>query len=315
MDPASDIGIPGTPDTPLVADLWSPKTYGRSQGDFGCLIPSGQESKLAFHAIAVKIKEDPDWEPHCRQFVIINEEQTELEDEYHDSQPDSESEEIHAPALIWTGRYRFNAAGHRFFVVGCGNEDMPHLGVDILLTLPHTRKYNKERGRHARHAVWLHERDSGAFMIKIEEKKSVYIGGEKQVPGKHYIGKPITNFRFGDLDYSFQYTGLNEETYRSQLFPESSGPPRSLSLTPTEGCRDIKGFIVHNAFEEESTCVLSTGTRKDSGQPVAVKIIRRHKYNLTRINREIEISKIMATEDTLHKGRVSVYDCLTSNIC
>lgn len=309
MEPSEDdLDLPATPNTAVLDDpepIWI--MLAGARGDFGCLIPTGRASILAFHAIAQRSKIDPDFPEHCLQLMSIDEEQTEYIEPYDDSGSDTEADDTEAPKLIWRGYFRFNVPTMRQqCVVGCGREGLLHFGVDMLLALPQSRSQHRRLGRRSQHAVFYHQSPSGALMISIQQGKEVHINGEKQLPRSYHIALPKTNIRFGDLDYCFRYTNLDDKIYREQLFAGSSGPPLSLGLTPHESDQIMDDFVVRIPYARGSVGVVLAGTQLSTGKLVAVKRIQRVPRNFDKTKTEIEISRYLA-KNTKVPGHVSQY--------
>lgn len=64
--------IPNSPDTLLLEDsFFSPRTNAKLRGDFARLVPVNHNAILAFHSIAERARLEPDWNPHIRRFLFI----------------------------------------------------------------------------------------------------------------------------------------------------------------------------------------------------------------------------------------------------
>lgn len=310
-----DLFLPATPDTVVLDDpelVWVMLAGARN--DFGCLIPTGRASIMAFHAIAQRSKLDPEFPEHCLQFMFVDEEQTEYTEPYDDGGSETEVDDMEAPNLIWRGHFRFNALTMpQQCIVGCGQEGLLNFGVDMLLALPQPRSQHRILGRRSQHAVFYHQFPSGAFMISIQPGKEVHINGEKQTPQSHHIALPKTNIRFGDLDYCFRYTDLDDEIYREQLFPGKTDALLSLGLTPQESDRLMGDFVVRVPYARGSHGLVLAGTQLSTGERVAVKRMVRDHRNFDRVKTEIEISRHLAKCKNV-PGYVSCYQCFEHHI-
>jgi hypothetical protein len=91
----------GTPDTVLLEQPFSPRTAAKYKGDFARLIPINRAAILAFHAIAQKSKLDPEWNPHARRFLHVEDIERDLTPEWDSSDTQTDGEE--GSQKIWTG--------------------------------------------------------------------------------------------------------------------------------------------------------------------------------------------------------------------
>lgn len=287
--------LPDTPDTVLLEPDWSPRTHARLQGDFARLIPVNRPAILAFHSIAERARLDPEWNPHVRKFLFIEETKRQLSPEWDGSDTSSGTKDD--PAQILTGYYRLSLellTNHTKlgWVLGSGRNDLANGGVDFLLTL--------EKGKHhvhGRHARLVHHLQNGVLMLVVGKGKVVLVNGIERLAGsQRVLGSVRTALSIGDLSYNLEFTGMNETRYREQLgdlfaklHPDNDIPPLSLELTPLEHHHELHGFWIHSPFASGASGVISAGFDKASGQAVAIKRVKRTPATVARIQLEVQI--------------------------
>jgi hypothetical protein len=292
--------IPNTPDTLPLEDnyLFSPKTNARLRGDFARLIPVNHDAILAFHSVAERTRIEPEWNTHVEKFLFIEDQPRALSPEW-DGTSDTSSEATNGcPAQVLTGYYRISLellTNHPRlgWVIGSGRKDLPHDGVDFLLTLQKNKHH--VHGRHAR----LAHAQNGALMLIVGRGKTVLVNGVERLDGAQRVMASVrTALTFGNLSYSLEFTGMNESGYRdklgelfSKLYPDGDVPPMSLELTPLEHHYELHGFTIHSPFASGASGVVSAGFDKSSGQAVAIKRVKRTPATVSRIQLEIRIYK------------------------
>jgi hypothetical protein len=289
--------MPNTPDTlPLEDSFFSPRTNARLRGDFARLVPVNHDAVLAFHSIAERARLEPDWNPHARKFLFIDDTPRAISPEW-DGTSDASSEALsgyHGPVL--TGYFRISLdllTNHPQlgWVLGSGRKDLPNGGVDFLLTLQKNKHHV-----HGRHARLVHAQN-GALMLVVGKGKAVHVNGIERLEGsQRVIGSIRTALTFGNLSYNLEFTGLNESSYRerlgelfTKLHPDSDIPPMSLELTPLEHHHELHGFLIHSPFASGASGVVSAGFEKSTGQAVAIKRVKRTPATVARIQLEIRI--------------------------
>jgi hypothetical protein len=302
-DPEAD---PKTPDTCFLE--FSPRTTARLRGDFARLIPINLSAMLAFDDIARTLKLDPEWNPHARQFIHVDDLQ-DLPPQWQDS--DTETDVKDKPKKIWTGCYRFSLellprTLRLGWVLGGGRKDMKDQGVDLLLTLEKTKHHI-----HGRHARLTHDLESSAFMLYVAEGKVVIVNGKERLEGsQRAISSVETGLSLGDLAYQLEFTQLNEMRYREQLGKlrvmlnrGDRGPPLSLEVTPSENHFEYHGFTIQTPFASGGHGVISAGIKKTTGKAVAVKRLKRTPESVARIFLEVEIYKKIGDHVSLIKPK------------
>ena len=113
-----------------------------TSSDFARLVPVNDQARLAFHEIALILKADCSWNPHCRKFTYVSDVKGKVISgrsiESDTSEGDTETQEIN------TGYFRLNLTilpdnFPRGWVIGAGRPGLDHLGVDLLLTVKGNR--------------------------------------------------------------------------------------------------------------------------------------------------------------------------------
>lgn len=289
--------LPNTPDTlPLEDSFFSPRTNARLRGDFARLVPVNHDAILAFHSIAERARLEPDWNPHIRKFLFIEETPRAISPEW-DGTSDTASEAMSGyQGQVLTGYYRISLdllTNHPRlgWVMGSGRKDLPNGGVDFLLTL----QKNKDHV-HGRHLRVVHAQN-GALMLVVGKGKAVHVNGIERLEGSQRVmGSVRTALAIGNLSYNLEFTGLNESNYRerlgelfTKLHPDGDIPPLSLELTPLEHHHELHGFLIHSPFASGASGVVSAGFEKSTGQAVAIKRVKRTPATVARIQLEIRI--------------------------
>ncbi len=102
--------IPNSPDTLLLEDsFFSPKTNARLRGDFARLVPVNHNAILAFHSIAERARLEPDWHPHMRRFLFIEDTPRAISPEWDGtSDTNSDSTGGYQQPQVLTGYYRLS---------------------------------------------------------------------------------------------------------------------------------------------------------------------------------------------------------------
>lgn len=286
-----------TPDTVVLENPFSPQTLARHRGDFARLIPTNRSAILAFHTIAQTLKLDPEWNPHARQFIHVEESQKDLSPQWKGSETESEVEETGAE--VFRGYYRFHlemmpSTARLGWVLGGGRSESDDLRSDIVLTLD--RKKHHIRGRHAR---LRHHGESGALMLFVDPGKVVILDGKERVEGaQRAIGSMSTGLTLGDLSYRFEFTELTETTYRKQLEEMRTRMdygneelPLALEMTPSEEHYEYHGYYIQAPFASGASGVIAPGMERSTGLAVAVKRLRRTAQSIARIQLEVTVYK------------------------
>ncbi|OAL36618.1 hypothetical protein AYO20_04234 [Fonsecaea nubica] len=282
---------PGTPDTVVLEEPCSPRTSARLEGDFARLIPVNRPARLAFSKIAQRIRLDPDWQKHARQFIHIDETAKELTS-FEDSEADDEVRS-RDPSIL-SGHYIFSMTKlpkvpRLGWVWGSGRRDLPDGHIDFLLTVD--RKQDRILGRHGR----VFHTNDGLLAVTVPAKEPIYINGDEKLEnGQRIIYLPRTSITIGNLTFCLEFTQLG--IYRTQvntLMSEWHGRQIHPSLEPTPQPYHFKlhGFVIQEPLSSGGHGVVLGGINCETGSPVAVKRLQRTCGNLERIRLEIEISK------------------------
>jgi hypothetical protein len=316
---------PNTPEPPSI----NAEDEAIPSGDFARLIPISRSARLAFHNLCLAMEESPEKYLWHRKFVYVRQRLEELESEIDEQSTSDElvrSPKPHDPALIHGGFWRLNMDLHPAnrqlgWVMGKGrwntrdsySSSVTGGGVDILLTT--NIKEPLLRGRHAR---LLHSLDSNSFLIVADKKLRV---GERHLSPTNVaaLGQRKTIIAFGDLEYEFSFTNLDQSLYRAQLdqlaqFLNYQGHRPGLFVDPTPAETDymiMNKYFIRSSFTQGSTCWMCAAVDKDTGASVAVKkIIAISSSTLRHARREIDAMKKLS----LAHSPVSHSSCLPSTV-
>lgn len=275
---------------------WFRNPY-RYAGDFARLIPTNHLAKEAFSGVVRRMRDDPGWIQHARQFIHIDKTSPHDPDSFRDSETDEESMEKRSDLI--TGYYRLNLGilphDLRFgWFLGSGRRDLGDTGVDLLLT-PQIRQH-RVYGRHAR--LSLHP-ESAVLMLHVDHDRNVLLNGLEEVAkGSRALCAVSTGLMVGDLAYKVVFTQLNERSFREQLqsVRRETGwglldPPSTLATTPSQNHYEYQGYIIQPPFARGSEGLVSAGINKTTGEAVAVKKVQRVRATVNLIRHEIALMK------------------------
>lgn len=279
--------IPNTPIQSPIVGL----TTADDNGDFARLVPANRAARVAFSEIVGEVKSDSNWNRHAQRYIHINGKE-ELLSELSASETETEAKE---QRCLWTGYYRFNINIPPFsqglgWIAGSGRKDLEHGGVDFLLT---SSSLHHVAGRHARFAHNL----SGTLLIIADTRRVVLNGIEEFRGDQRAITSRTTGVAFGDLTYTVVFTELDAGVYEEQLsgLRKAAGqdyePPPFLKPTPRDTDYELKGYSVKGVFAEGSTCTVAVGVNRKTGSPVAIKKMKRNRYNFLKVQHEVKVLK------------------------
>lgn len=264
-------------------------------GDFARLIPANRLARSAFHDVAEAMKSDPKKYIHARQFIHIHSTQVEFFAELSASDTESEHK---VPERWWTGYYRLNMsipplAPGLGWIAGTGRKDLEHGGVDFLLAPG--KGQNHVAGRHAR----FKHSQSGTLLLISDTRKVVLNGTDEFRKDQRAITSVTTGITFGDLAYTLEFTNLDPRVYKSELerARRASGQlgeqPSFLNPTPSGYDYELRNYAVQGVFAEGSTCTVSVGVDRKDGSPVAIKKMKRNRFNFARVMHEVDVLKVL----------------------
>ncbi|KAJ9608542.1 hypothetical protein H2200_007530 [Cladophialophora chaetospira] len=302
---AEAIQLENAPDAPVV-----------TLPDFARLVPLNDPAKLAFHEIALILKTNSEWNPHCRKFIHVSDFMSKLISgpsmESDTSEGDMEIQEV------YTGHFRLNldilpdnfAMG---VVIGAGRLNLEHLGVDILLTTKGHR--DDVRGRHA---SIRHHHLNRLLMIVPARGKTVILNGEEVSREGRVLESTRMGLTVGKLAYRIEFLPMNAGVYQERLeeIVRESGSffterIESIDLTPSESHLILKGYQIQTpqaagTFGVVSPCI-KTSANVDSANVYAAKRIQRTQSSFNQVGEEVAILKklgehphIWALVDVIH---------------
>ena len=265
-------------------------------GDFARLVPFQARTRKVFNAVIQKILADPENYQHHHKYLHYERDFTPEED------PMTGDESLSTPR--WVGYYRLNmeippSSRGLGWQVGAGKKNLPHCGVDFLLTL--LGKNNKVHGQHVK---LVHDREHGLLLIKPFEDKVVFLDTNKlrnhpESANKDAVAfKPEHLLNIGDLQYTLQWTDINKESYLNQvkkarndmgLAPLSLNQLNLVDITPQVTHIELNGYIVQEAVAIGPTSIIHVAIKKDTHTIVAAKKVLRVPRTVQAVNHEIAI--------------------------
>ncbi|KAH8807604.1 kinase-like domain-containing protein [Xylogone sp. PMI_703] len=278
-------------------------------GDFARLVPANRLARSAFNEVAETLKSDGSKYPHARQFIHIDSTQVEFFAELSASDTESEHK---VTQRWWTGYYRLNMnitplAPGLGWIAGTGRKDLEHGGVDLLLAPG--KGQNHVAGRHAR----FKHSQSGTLLLISDTRKVVINGTDEFRKDQRAITSVTTGITFGDLAYTLEFTNLDPRVYKSELerARKAAGhlqeQPSFLNPTPSGYDYELKNYAVQGVFAEGSTCTVSVGVDRKNGSPVAIKKMKRNRFNFARVMHEVDVLKALGHHERICKLLEAVY--------
>jgi len=281
------------PNTPLSHQLENDSDH---QGDFARFIPFNTLACRAFHDVAEKLRSNPDYNKHTRQYMHVEYGARAALSKSSDSDTERSSDKV--SQCSWTGYYRLNLNIRPFdlqrgWMIGSGRADLDHEGVDFLLTAK-----RRQHGVCGRHARIVHNLKTNALLIIADRPRWIFLDGKEKLKGdSRLVWSRETGVTIGDLAYKLVFTKLSDSVYREQLssLRRDAGwtyePP--LTLQPTPQCHhyQYRNYIIKATFAEGSTCTVAAGIRLNGLTAVAIKKIKRTRKNIWQIKQEVAILK------------------------
>ena len=177
------------------------------------------------------------------------------------------------------------------WTLGSGALESDEQEVDLLLTAK-TSPYRVG----SRHAILSCHEESGCLQI-YATKRRVYLYGSFGVitlqNNKRALTEAVT-IGIGDLLYSFAFTGVQADTYQADLtsFMTKHRPlysftaSRSISTAGSDIDIQLKDYTIKQDFAGGSTCTVSSGIKKATGDIIAIKRIEQNTRNLAMVMHE-----------------------------
>jgi len=272
-------------------------------GDFARLVPSNYAARLAFSQVVDQLyhQQNSTGESanraalHFKYMCVSATKEcepsgTESSFSSNSQQGDGKLEEM------WTGHYRLNLdilpAQYKLgWILGRGREDLPPtMGVEFRLA---TSSKSKVSGRHAR----LIHNDAGILLIASDSRTITIDGKNEFHHEQRALLSPVTSLGFGNLTYRLVFTGLPR--YAQQLvairkrFGTLAEPPAFLDPTPSDTDYVLNKYLIKGVFASGSTCVVQSGYHQNTGQPVAIKKMKRDAANRRAINQELKFLRML----------------------
>jgi hypothetical protein len=258
--------------------------------DFARLVPSSRAAHLAFHRVVLAFESEPDKYLWHRRFIHVNDFQTLLEavTDAHSSEDGLASRDSTPtpPVTIYTGFYRLNLdvgpLKRQFgWIIGqgrWGGNIAEGGGVDLILDPNHNPAVGTS------HCRLIHVLDSNALLIVAN--KRLRVGATTLDPAQiqvrsRTLGEITTDIAFGDLEYSLEFTNIDQNVYRKQLNDlrtsleyEGFRPSDTIDPTRSETDYTIMGkYIVRSSFAKGAFGFVCVALDNRDGSSVAVKKI------------------------------------------
>lgn len=286
------------PNTPISAKDSHSANVEEFQGDFARLIPANRLARIAYSEVIEKSLRLPQWNEHAQKFLYFEEAR---DDEDHLSElSDADTTAVLARQRCrWSGYYRLNLSILPQYIglgwiLGSGSVSFPEAGVDLLLTA--------ERSQHrigSRHTRFSFHRGTGCLLVFADRRNVSLRGsfGQVELRNAHRALTESAGITIGDLQYSFEYTGLNQERYREELtslMKQKLGQPEfeissSLSTSGSDTDIQLKDYTVKQVFASGISCTVATAIVKKTGEAVAVKKLKKSDTNYDAVMCEVNI--------------------------
>jgi hypothetical protein len=260
--------------------------------EFARLIPKNLAARIAFSEIVENAIS-----PHVVKYMHVHPVK-QLAEEMSASDGSEEESDLPPPLSISTGYYCFNmevmpSSYGLGWVAGRGRPDLDHGGVDFQLT---RNTNNHVAGRHVR----FYHTSAGMFIVRSDARTVVVDGKENFRDAQRAITSSVTGLSFGDLTYTLEFTDLPTWRYREQLLRarrasgEEYDPPNYLDPTPSGTDYVVQMYLIKAVFAQGSTCTVSSGYHKLTGNPVAIKKIKRQGWNSASIDSEVRLVRALS---------------------
>lgn len=265
--------------------------------DFAQLVPINDSARLAFDELARLKAADPEWNPHARNYIHVEEEQEPFGDDEDDEQsdePSSSSRSIH------TGYFRLSLGLQpkrfaRGWVIGCGRQALSDPDVDFLVTVDGRR----DRVR-SRHAQIVYHRETRVLMLKVPPKKSVILDGVKLQHGAAALTRRTSGLTIGNLSFQLQFHGQHRTEYLAQLdkIAELStyfvgDRIETLDPTPSDQYFTLHGYQFQTPQAAGAYGVVSACVQNTTGDVYAVKRVKKSRDTTEEVEKELQIFRAL----------------------
>ena len=270
--------------------------------DFAQLVPVNDSARLAFDELARLKAADPEWNPHARNYMHVEEEQESFGDDDQSDEPNSTARSI------YTGYFRLSLSLQpkrlaRGWVIGSGRQALSDPDVDFLITVDGRR----DRVR-SHHAQIVYHRETRVLLLKVPANKSVFIDGMKIQHGVRALTSVTSGITIGNLSFQLQFHESCRINYLKQLdeFAEQSSHfvgdrIETLDPTPSDQHFTLRGYQFQTPQAAGAYGVVSACVKNTTGDVYAVKRVKKSRETVKEVEKELEIFEALQTH-------VSAYD-------
>jgi hypothetical protein len=264
--------------------------------DFAQLVPVNDSARLAFDELARLKIADPEWNPHARNYIHVEEEQESFGDDDESDQPDSTARSI------YTGYFRLSLGLQpkrfaRGWVIGSGRQALSDPDVDFLVTVDGRR----DRVR-SRHAQIVYHRETRILMLKVPANKTVIIDGVKIQHGTAALTRRTSGLTIGNLSFQLQFHEHRRADYLAQLdkIAELStyfvgDRIETLDPTPSDQYFTLRGYQFQTPQAAGAYGVVSACVQNTTGDVYAVKRVKKSRETVQEVEKELEIFDALQT--------------------
>ena len=264
--------------------------------DFAQLVPVNDSAKLAFDELARLRSADPEWNPHARNYIHVDEEQENFGDDDQSDEPSSTSRSI------YTGYFRLSLGLQpkrfaRGWVIGSGRQALSDPDVDFLVTVDGRR----DRVR-SRHAQIVYHRETRVLMLKVPPKKNVILDGVKVQNGTAALTRRTSGLTIGNLSFQLQFHEHRRTEYLAQLdkIAELStyfvgDRIETLDPTPSDQYFTLHGYQFQTPQAAGAYGVVSACVKDTTGDVYAVKRVKKSRDTMKEVEKELEIFEALQT--------------------
>lgn len=264
--------------------------------DFAQLVPVNDSARLAFDELARLKAADPEWNPHARNYIHVEEEQEPFGDEDQSDEPSSTSRSI------YTGYFRLSLALlpkrlARGWVIGSGRQALSDPDVDYLVTVDGRR----DRVR-SHHAQIVYHQETRVLLLKVPANKSVFVDGMKIQHGLRALTSVTSGLTIGNLSFQLQFHEHRRNDYLAQLenFAELSNHfvgdrIETLDPTPSDQHFTLRGYQFQTPQAAGAYGVVSACVKNTTGDVYAVKRVKKSRDTVKEVEQELEIFAALQT--------------------
>jgi hypothetical protein len=267
--------------------------------DFAQLVPVNDSAKLAFDELAKLKLADPEWNPHARNYIHVEEEQEAFGEDDEEEQSDEPSARSYT-RNIHTGHFRLSLGLQpkrfaRGWVIGCGRQALSDPDVDFLITVDGRR----DRVR-SRHAQIVYHRETRVLMLKVPPKKSVILDGVRIEQSTAALTRLTSGITIGNLAFQLQFQSKHRTEYLEQLDKIAELTTyfvgdriETVDPTPSDQYFTLHGYQFQTPQAAGAYGVVSACVHNLTGDVYAVKRVKKSRDTVKEVEKELTILEIL----------------------